>query len=91
MKQFALYAGGILLVAGALLPLFLPTVAPYLFALGALLFAPAQIADRYEGRNIIIRRLRRQQVMGALLLVVTAALMFMSAYHWPHFVAANGK
>lgn len=91
MKQFALYAGGILLVAGALLPLFLPTVAPYLFALGALLFAPAQIADRYEGRNIIIRRLRRQQVMGALLLVVTAALMFMSAYHWSPFRGGEWK
>lgn len=29
--------------------------------------------------------------MGALLLVVTAALMFMSAYHWPPFRGGEWK
>lgn len=77
MKQYALYIGGILLVVGALLPLFLPNIAPYIFAIGALLFTPAQMLDRYEGRNLIIRRLRRQQVIGALLFIVTAAMMIM--------------
>lgn len=78
MKQIILYIGGILLVIGALLPLFLPTIAPYVFLVGALLFAPMQMLDRYEGRNLIIRRLRRQQIFGALLFIVTAVLMIMS-------------
>ena len=77
MKQYALYIGGILLVVGAILPLFLPNIAPYIFAIGALLFTPAQMLDRYEGHNLIIRRLRRQQVIGSLLFIVTAAMMIM--------------
>ena len=33
--------------------------------------------DRYEGSNFIIRRLRRQQIFGAMLLVFTGVLMFL--------------
>lgn len=77
MKQVLYYIGGTLLVVGAVLPLIVPVVAPYVFGVGALLFAPCQITDRYEGSNLVIRRLRRQQVLGALLLVVAAIMMFM--------------
>jgi len=73
--------GGTLLVVGALLPLFSSAGATYVFSIGALLFAYAQITESYEGRNIIIRRLRRQQIIGASLLIVTGALMFTSLYH----------
>ncbi len=72
--------GGILLVVGAVCPVFLPQYAPYVFALGALLFSSVQLADRYEGNNLILRRLRRQQMAGALLLLVTAALMLCSHF-----------
>lgn len=83
MKQYILYIGGTLLVVGALLPLFAPQIAPWIYAIGALLFTPIQIMDRYEGRNLIIRHLRRQQIIGALLLVVSAAMMFMAVYQIP--------
>ena len=33
--------------------------------------------DRYEGRNLIIIRLRRQQILGAMFLLLTALLMFL--------------
>ncbi len=90
-KQTLYYIGGLLLVVGAVLPLFFPAVAPYVFAVGALLFAPVQMADRYEGRNIVIRRLRRQQVMGAFLLLVTAVLMFMQLYQLRPFRGSEWK
>lgn len=77
--------------SGCLAALVPANCCPLFVCLRRTTFAPAQIADRYEGRNIIIRRLRRQQVMGALLLVVTAALMFMSAYHWPPFRGGEWK
>ena len=84
MLKTQLYrAGGLLVVIGAVLPLIAPAVAPWVFGLGALLFSPIQMTDRYEGGNIIIRRLRRQQVLGALMLLVTAALMFASYYNMP--------
>lgn len=92
MFQTTLYrAGGVLLVVGAVLPLFAPAVAPYVFAAGALSFCYVQMTDRYEGSNLIIRRLRRQQMLGALLLLVTAALMFTSLYGIPPFRGSEWK
>lgn len=80
MKKSVLYIGGILLVIGAMLPLFLPQIAPWVFAIGAVCFSSMQMSDQYEGNNIIIRRLRRQQILGALLLIVAAFMMFMWLY-----------
>lgn len=80
MKQTLYYIGGILLVIGAALPLFFHDIAPWVFGLGALLFAPIQMLDRYEGRNLVIRHLRRQQVLGAAFLIITAIMLFMSTY-----------
>ena len=80
LRKICYSLGGLFLVAGAILPLISPDAAPYVFALGALLFSPMQMSDRYEGRNIVIRRLRRQQVMGAFMLLLTAALRFMSLW-----------
>lgn len=80
MKKILFYLGGTLLVVGAVLPTLLPAAAPWTLALGALLFAPIQIMERYEGRNVIIRHLRRQQILGALLLVVAAMLLFCSHF-----------
>jgi hypothetical protein len=50
--------------------------APYLYTIGACLFALAQINSPYHGSNKNIKRLRRQQILGALFLVVAGALMF---------------
>ena len=86
MIQTLLYRiGGSLIVVGSILPLFAPEWAPFVFAAGAALFGCTQIADRYEGKNFIIRRLRRQQIMGALLLIVTAYLMISSHFQWSPF------
>ena len=39
---------------------------------------------RYEGDNFTIRRLRRQQILGTLLLLITTVPMWMSVNHvWP--------
>ena len=59
------------------MPLFLPAIAPYVFAAGALCFCPIQMSDRYEGSNMTIRRLRRQQLLGAMLLVLTGVIMLL--------------
>ena len=85
------YIGGTLLLLGAVLPLFFPAVAPWVFGIGALFFAYGQISDGYDGRNLVIRRLRRQQIGGALLLVVTAMMMFMQHYAIPPFRGGEWK
>ena len=92
MIQTILYRiGGSLIIIGSILPLFAPEVAPFVFAAGAALFGCIQISDRYEGKNFIIRRLRRQQVMGALLLIITAYLMISSYFQWSPFRGSEWK
>lgn len=91
MKTLSYRMGGILACIGALLPLFIPDVAPYIYMGGVLLFACAQISDRYEGSNFIIRRLRRQQIMGACFLIISGCLMFCSVYQIQPFRGGEWK
>ena len=73
--------GGILILLGAMLNPISSTPAPYVYSVGALMFASMQMAASYEGTNFVIRRLRRQQIIGALLLVLSGAAMFANNYH----------
>lgn len=63
------------------------SVAPYLFALGAVGFTSMQMLQRYEGQNFVIRRLRRIMLLSDVLFLVSALLMFASqdnALQLPH-------
>ena len=72
-------AGAVLLLAGAMLQITRWELSPYIYTLGAALFAYVQVVmGRYDGKNLIIRRLRRQQIIGAMLLVFAGVLMFTS-------------
>ncbi|MBQ9568807.1 MAG: hypothetical protein SPL50_07580 [Alloprevotella sp.] len=81
--------GGLVMLVGAVLPLFVDdfSVAFYCFSAGAVAFAGIQFLQRYDGDDFRLRRLRRQQVAGALLLLVTAILMFT---HWQHIAPFRG-
>lgn len=70
--------GAFLLLVGAVLQITRWELSPYLYTLGAVLFAYVQVMCRYEGKNLIVRRLRRQQIIGAVLLVFAGVLMFTS-------------
>ncbi len=70
--------GAVLLLVGAVLQITRWELSPYLYTLGAVLFAYVQVMCRYEGKNLIVRRLRRQQIIGAVLLVFAGVLMFTS-------------
>lgn len=73
--------GAVLLLIGAMLQITRWELAPYLYIIGAVVFAYTQVTDGYDGKNIIIRRLRRQQIIGAMLLVFTGVLMFLSKHN----------
>ena len=73
--------GGILLIAGAAVDITRWDYAPYFYLAGSLMFASGQFADRYTGTDRIVKRLRRQQVLGAVFLLLTAALMFSVPLH----------
>ena len=73
-------AGAIMLLVGAAIYMFFPIVGFVLFATGSLFFGCMQMLQRYEGRNFVINRLRRQQMLGALALMVAACLMCMRTF-----------
>lgn len=86
-KGFRVWNGGLIavgalvLLVGAALMITGWEAAPYLYSFGALVFAAVQIADRYEGDDFVVRRLRRQQIFAALMLVVTGVLMFVEKHN----------
>jgi predicted membrane channel-forming protein YqfA (hemolysin III family) len=73
--QYTYMVGGVLLVVGAALYITKWAGAPYLYLLGAFMFGAMQMLDRYTGKSFILRRLRRQQLLGAVALMLTGVLM----------------
>ena len=59
--------GGLLMVVGAGTSLLAWGGAPYVFAFGALCFAAMQMKQRYDGKNVTIRRLRRMMLISDVL------------------------
>lgn len=70
-------AGAVLLLAGAMLQITRWEWSPYIYTLGAVMFGYIQVTgNRYDGSSFIIKRLRRQQIFGAIALVFAGVLMF---------------
>lgn len=79
MKQLtpALFAvGAVMLLTGAAVYISEWIYAPYLYTIGAGFFALAQINTPVKGKGKTLRRLRIQQIFGAIALVLTGAFMF---------------
>lgn len=55
--------------------------APYVYSAGSIAFVSMQMLVRYDGTNFVIRRLRRQQVFGGVMLLFAGAVMFMQLFH----------
>lgn len=72
------FAGALLLFVGLVLQFLRFEYAPYIYIVGSLSFAYVQVVvSGYSGTNVVIRRLRRQQILGAMLLVVTGVVMLL--------------
>lgn len=73
--------GALALLAGAASMITKWDGAPYMYCVGALLFVSMQMIDRYEGNDFVVKRLRRQQLFGAVMLLVTGVLMFVEQHN----------
>ena len=82
LQSGVMMAGGVLVIAGAAVYMFLPIVGFVAFAVGAVAFSYMQLQQRYDGRNFVIRRLRRQQLLGAVALLIAACLMAMQTFRF---------
>ena len=81
LYSFIYMLGGIMLVVGAALYITKWVWAPYIYITGSLMFGAMQMMDRYTGNNWIIRRLRRQQIVGAIALMLTGVLMLVCKHN----------
>ena len=68
--------GAVMLLIGAAVYVTGWSLSPYIYTIGATLVALAQINSPSKCKTPTIKRLRRQQIFGALLLVFTGAFMF---------------
>ncbi len=58
-------------------------LAPYIYTVGAAMVALAQINSPSHSKSATVKRLRRQQIFGAILLVLTGAFMlFTNGNEW---------
>ena len=73
--------GAVLLLAGAMLQITHWEFSSIIYTLGAVMFSYVQIMSRYEGKNLIVRRLRRQQILAAVLFVFAGVLMFVTKHN----------
>ncbi len=77
-QNIVFQVGGLMMVAGAAMPLFTSHRAwAFLLQLGTLMFGSMQMLQRYEGSDAVMQRLRRQQLLGAFLLILSGALALM--------------
>ena len=74
--------GAVLLFIGLMLQFTKMEYAPYIYIVGAIMFAWVQAkTGYYDGKNIVLKRLKRQQLIGAILLVITGVLMIMTHHN----------
>lgn len=82
MENMVFRVGAILMVVGAAIHIFSDVWSLWLFSLGALGFCLMQIRAEYLGREVTLVRLRRQQLMACVLLILTAVCMSMQTYRY---------
>lgn len=68
--------GAIMMVIGCVCFVLMLSPAPYIYGVGAVMFVIMQLRQRYEGRNFVIRRLRRIVMVSDFLLLFTGVMMF---------------
>ncbi len=68
--------GGLMLLVGAALMITGWMFAPYLYSVGALMFATMQLLDNKGSKDYKSKILRRHQILASIMLMVTGVLMF---------------
>lgn len=76
LVQPLMLVGAVLALVGVASYITHCSLSPYIYTIGATMVALAQINSPIKTDNITLKRLRAQQIIGAILLVVTGALMF---------------
>lgn len=83
--------GGILMVVGALAYALraLHVWAWLIYCLGVLGYAGMQLYASYVGQDMVLKRLRRQQVLSSVLLLLSAGALIVAHFKWWLPLAGN--
>ena len=80
--------GAILMLVGVALHIFNAALSLYIYAIGAMFFCLMQLRAVYDGNDLNVIRLRRQQLFACLMFLGTAVCMSMQVYQYG-FVRRN--
>ncbi len=69
--------GAVLILVGAAVHIVAPMISLYIYSIGVLFYALMRLKTEYMGRNVVLTRLRRQQLMASACFVLTMVLMSM--------------
>lgn len=72
--------GAMLMLAGAAVNILSHGISFAAFTLGTLMFVPMQACARYEGRDVVVKRLRRQQLLACCLFLLASACLGMQTF-----------
>ena len=74
--------GAILMLCGIAVNIFNPHISLYVYGVGAMLFCLMQLRAVYEGNDLDVIRLRRQQLFACLMFLTTVMCMSMQVYQY---------
>ncbi len=77
--------GAVLMLIGAALNIVHPYISMFIYGIGTLMFTLMQVRAEYEGRNVTVMRLRRQQLLGCCCFVLALVMMSMQQHQWGPF------
>ncbi len=84
--EIIIYDAGavIMLLSLMLLSTPLRNIIPYIYGIGAAMFFAMQLKAQSNSSSIVVRRLKRQQALGALLLLLASVTLWTEVNHvWP--------
>ena len=74
--------GAILMLIGVTVHIFNAEISLFIYGIGAMLFSLMQLRAVYEGNDLNVIRLRRQQLFACLMFIGTAMCMSMQVYQY---------
>ena len=89
LQNYTMLLGAVLMVAGGAHAgagccafLFMPCVFCFVYAAGAVLFTAMQLLQRYEGRDVTLRRLRRILILADVFFLLAAVSLIDTQYYF---------
>ncbi len=76
VENIIFLVGAVLMVVGSVANILRQSWAPWLFAMGVVMFVLMQFKQGYDGNNITIRRLRTIIIFSDIAFLLSAVLMF---------------